>query len=185
MYLKHLSRLLRADVRRVSFTTQHGLPGDVLKYKHIKYDKAVLFDHDGNTAAFRKALGTCVNAKCACAYSNRNFDLWLLLHKRIFFNSVSSNNAYVNEIRNAFKLGREADIKNEKVMESILAQISLRDVITAIHNAKKIREQKLSGDAGRIGSLLYYDNPDLQVQDFVVTVFAECNEPLKVSLSRE
>ena len=176
MYFKHLSHLLRTDKRRVTFTTKQGVPGDILKQKHIQYDKAVIFDHDGYPEAFSKALGACIKAKCTHAYSNRNFDLWLLLHKCNFTSCVIDNQAYVNDIRDAFKLDKEADIKSKKVLERILEQIVLSDVKKAIYHAQKIREQKLPSDVKRLGSITYYDNPDLSIQEFIKVVFSECGE---------
>ena len=176
MYLQHLSRLLHTDMRRVTFTIKKGLPGYILKQRHIQYYKAVLFDHDGDAEEFHKALGICTKAKCAHAYSNRNFDLWLLLHKRNFSSCVSNNQAYVNEIRDAFGLSNEADIKNKKVLESIFEKITLDDVKDAIRRAQKILKQKLPGDAKQFGSITCYDNPDFSIHTFIKTVFSECKE---------
>ena len=178
MYLKKLSCLLRTDKRRVTFTTTQGLPGNILKQNHIIYDKAVLFDHDGKVEDFRQALSVCIKAKCAYAYSNRNFDLWLLLHKREFTRCVSDNKAYVDDIREVFNLGKEADIKSKKVLERILEQITLSDVKTAIRHAKRIREQKLPGDAEKICDRNCYNNPDLSIHEFIIKVFLDCSESL-------
>ena len=178
MYLKYLSRLLQTDKRRITFTIRQGLPGDIQKQRSIKYDKAVLFDHDGNTVAFRNTLNTCIKNKCSHAYSNRNFDLWLLLHKQDFSSSVSDNQTYKKDIRNFFNLDAEADIKSEKVINQILNQITLPDIKDAIQRAQRIREQKIPSDANRIGSIIYYDNPDLSIHEFIIKVFSECNEPL-------
>jgi hypothetical protein len=176
MYLRHLSCLLKIDKRRITFAIKQGLPWDIIKQNHIQYDKAVLFDHDGETEAFRKALKACIKSKCIHAYSYLNFDLWLLLHKRAFTRCESDNRAYVNDIRVAYKLDIEADIKSEAILERILKQISLSDVKSAIHRAKRIREQKLQGDGKQIGRIIYYDNPDLSIHEFITKVLSECEE---------
>ena len=176
MYLERLSFLLKTGRRYVTFKFRQGLPGKVFKEKRIKYDKAIFFDHDGKIEAFRDALNVCIKAKCSHAYSNRNFALWLLLHKQDFTSNVNDNRAYIKDIRNAFKLSKEADIKNNKVIEQILKQITLSDVKDAIRRAQWIRGQKLPGDAERIGSIIYYDNPDLSIHEFIIKVFSECGE---------
>ena len=178
MYLGRLSRLLKTDRRRVTFIIKQGLPGSILKQRSIRYDKAVLFDHDGNKEAFRKGLNACLRAKCDHAYSNLNFDLWLLLHKRNFTSCVSDNRAYVKNIRDAFMLDKEADIKNQKTLERILGQIELSDVKTAINRAQWIRDHKLPGDAERICTITCYKNPDLSIHEFIIKVLAECEESI-------
>ena len=178
MYLKHLAHLLKTEVRRVSFTTKRGLPGDITKHRHIKYDKAVLFDHDGKTNEFREALITCHKAKCTPAYSNLNFDLWLLLHKQDYTSHESTNKAYVNRVRKAYNLGDETDIKSKASITTILKQITLDDIKSAIRRAQKIREQKLTSDAEKIGLIICYDNPDLSIHKFILKMFSECEEPL-------
>jgi len=178
MYLRHLAGLLKTGKRVVTFKTKTGKPGDVDKYKYIKYDKAILFDHDGDDIAFDRAINTCVKAKCSCAYSNRNFDLWLLLHKQFFASPVNRNDSYVDYVRKAFALESNADIKEKDVIARILGQISLSDVKMAMNRAGMMRAQKLQEDAKRIGSIDYYDNPDLYIHEFISSVFAECGESM-------
>ncbi|MCL2766601.1 MAG: RloB family protein [Peptococcaceae bacterium] len=179
LYFARLSKLLKTNIRQVKFTTKQGLPGNIDRHcRGIQYDKAIVFDHDGNPEAFLKALNTCIKTKCAHAYSNRNFDLWLLLHKQSFTGYVSENSAYVNMIRSVFNLDSEADIKKEAVQKRLLEQISLTDVKKAICHAKRIRELKLPGDGKRLGTTTYYDNPDLSIHEFIEKVLSECGETI-------
>lgn len=177
LYLKRLSHLLQTDVRRVTFIPKKGQPGDIRKQKHIQYDKAVLFDHDGKPDEFCKALEFCGKVKCNHAYSNLNFDLWLLLHKKDFSKCVNSNKAYVKEVRDAYDLDNDADIKKRKVVEAIVEKITLSEVKDAVRRAERIRSQKLPEDAKDIFGVTCYDNPDLSIHEFIVKVFDECGEP--------
>jgi len=177
MYFKHLARLLKTDTRTVTFDTKIGMPEKVLRNNMgRKTDKAAVFDHDGATANFERALKACARYNGTASYSNRNFDLWLLLHKQPFSKLVASNNDYVDLVRNSYGLEKDADIKKEKVIGRILAQIALPDIKAAIHNAKAIRDSKNKGDAKKIGKIAVYSNPDLLIHQFIESVFIKCRE---------
>ena len=179
MYLKHLARLLKTVNRSVTFDTKIGKPEAVFR-SHMgrKTDKAAVFDHDGAIVDFERALKACANYNGIAAYSNRNFDLWLLLHKQPFAQAVARNSDYVGFVRNAYKLEKDADIKKEKIIERILVQIALKDVKTAIHNANAIRNSKSKDDAKKVGKTDVYDNPDLLIHHFLETVFRKCDESI-------
>jgi hypothetical protein len=110
------------------------------------------------------------------AYSNVNFDLWLILHKEEYNRPVSDSKAYVADVRRVYRLGCEEDIKSEVVIRKILSQISLNDVKDAISRACRIREGKLDGDRMIIGSSYCYPNPDFSIHNFLMTVLRDCNE---------
>jgi hypothetical protein len=94
MYLKHLAQLLKKPNERVvTFNTTVG-SAELLRRNYTEYDKAVLFDHDFNEVEFERNIKTCVELdresqkkrkrkgeRIYHAYSNVNFDLWLILHK--------------------------------------------------------------------------------------------------------
>ena len=73
------------------------------------------------------------------AYSNVNFDLWLILHEQDYNKRVSKNDAYINDVRRVYGLKRADDIKSEDVINKILGQITLKDVKEAIKRAENIR----------------------------------------------
>ena len=75
-------------------------------------------------------------------YSNLNFDLWLLLHKRQFRKNVQSNNAYVSLIREEYGLSSDANIETKNNIQKILNQINLEDVKNTIKNADEIMNEK-------------------------------------------
>ena len=181
LYLKHLQTLINNENprSRVSFTTIKGTPGR-LNRSTAEYDHAALFDHDSNERVFKENLEICntfiskhkkKNDKMLyVAYSNINFDLWLVLHKSYFNKLAHTNHAYVNEVRKVFNLGKMANIKEEGVISNILSQITLLDVYKAIERAKEIRNGKLETDCVRVGKVKYYCNPDFYIHKFVETV---------------
>jgi len=179
-YLKHLEKLLRDQEYSVRFDTKPFAPsskGIQTALLQVDYGKCVLFDHDGRDMAFRATLQSCKKSTIP-AFSNRCFDLWLLLHKSDYHHHVSQNDAYVEKIRTEFNLGAEADIKTEENRQHILDQISLEDVKSAVHRAKILRKEKLESDRKEIAGHVYYDNPDITVHIFIEEVFKVCGMPL-------
>ncbi|MDR1664955.1 MAG: RloB family protein [Clostridiales bacterium] len=180
LYLKHLAKLLKTDSRRVTFTLKEMPRKNNFEARGIAYDKAALFDHDNKPELFKEKLNACAKSKCFYAYSNLDFDLWLLLHKRDFAAPVHKNDAYVQHVRDSFALDEEADIKNAAIMaDKILPGIALSDVKDAIRRADKIRAHKLPSDALQTGTIKYFHNPDLHIHEFIKKVFAECGEPIE------
>ena len=179
LYLKHLGKLLsRFPDIVVTFNTSIGNAYELTK-SYEEYDKACLFDFDFNEREFVDNLSICAKLnnqrkkqkyKVYHAYSNVCFDLWLLLHKTEYFRSVTSNNAYIRDVIKAYELPDEADIKNEKIINTMLNEITLDDVKTAILNAKTIRSRKLPVDVHRINNIEYYDNPDFSLDAFIEMV---------------
>lgn len=76
------------------------------------------------------------------AYSSICFDLWLVLHKKFVNRSARSAKEYIVDVREVYSLSKEANIKSKKIMEQILAQITLDDVKTAILNIERFRNSK-------------------------------------------
>ncbi len=180
MYLKHLAKLL-SDFPNivVTFNTSLGNAYELTK-SYEEYDKACLFDFDFNKTEFENNLLICSKLnkpkqkyKVYHAYSNVCFDLWLLLHKTDYWCSVTSNDAYVEDIIKEYKLPKESNIKNEKIIDAILKEISLADVKLAVSRAKKIKVRKLLGDVHRVNSTEYYDNPDFSLHTFIEMVINE------------
>ena len=179
-YLKHLEKLLRDQGYSVRFDIKSfapsgkGIPTALLQ---VDYNKCVLFDHDGRDVEFCATLQSCKKSTIP-AFSNRCFDLWLLLHKSDYNHHVGQNDAYVEKIRAEFNLGAEADIKAEENRQHILNQISLEDVKAAVHRAGILRKEKLESDRKEIAGHVYYDNPDITVHIFIEEVFKVCGMPL-------
>lgn len=190
MYLDRLEELLKKPQGRVvTFITTVG-SAELLRRNYTEYDKAVLFDYDFKKAEFEQNIKTCEELDKASrkrggkkkgeriyhAYSNVNFDLWLILHKKDYNKPVMRNDAYVDEVRKIYGLDSEADIKNSAVIKKILKQISLDDVKDAIRRADRIRASKLQCDGFHVCSVLCYENPDFSLHDFLRFVLQECRE---------
>lgn len=187
MYLNHLASLLKQMPQRiVTFNTSEGNARRLMK-NYTEYDNACLFDYDFEEAQFkdnieicnslqRKSLSTKNGKKVYHAFSNVNFDLWLVLHKEEFSRPVTSNDSYISTVRRLYSLPSTMDIKTKAAMENILCQITLPEVKKAIERAGRIRSSKLQADRHLIGSTVYYDNPDFSIHEFLKIVLKDCGE---------
>ena len=185
LYLQHLAKLLTQFPQIViKFNTSEGNAYELTK-SYVEYDSACLFDYDFNKSESETNLLTCStldrknkkkskkqSARVYHAYTNVCFDLWLVLHKKDFFSSVTSNDAYAKEVIELYHLPKGSDIKNKKTIETILSQITLQDVRNAISRAKQICSRKLQDDAIYIDSEKYFDNPDLSIHKFIEIVIS-------------
>lgn len=186
MYLKHLAFLLKDFPERVvTFNTTCGSP-EKLKKNYTEYDNAALFDYDFNDIEFRQNLQICEQLQRKSrrekgknvyhAYSNVNIDLWFILHKEDFNRPVTSNDAYIADVRRIYGLNQEADIKERANLGRILKQITLEDVKCAIRRADQIRARKLETDCFMLGTIACYGNPDFSLHDFLKIVLQDCGE---------
>jgi hypothetical protein len=154
MYLKHLSLLLKQMPQRVvTFNTTEGNARKLVN-NYTEYDNACLFDYDFNDKGFKENIELCSSLqkkspaegnskKVYHAFSNVNFDLWLILHKEDFNRPVTSNDAYTSTVRRIFILSSTADIKAKATISKILSQIKLDEV-------KNGRNAKLSGRSNSV-----------------------------------
>jgi len=184
MYLKRIALLLkRFPESVVTFNTLIDNPYRLNK-AYEEYDHAALFDFDFNEVEFRNNIGICdkldkknrPTKRVYHAYSNVNFDLWLILHKECFNKSVSVNHAYVADVRRIYGLNKTDNIKKESVVKKILNQITIDDVKKAIERAKIIRGRKIADDKKQIGTTTYYSDPDFSIDVFLERVLVECGE---------
>ena len=187
MYLKHLASLLKQMPQRiVTFNTTEGNARKLMK-NYTEYDNACLFDYDFEYSQFKENIEICNSLqkkssstkngkKVYHAFSNVNFDLWLVLHKEEFNRSVTRNDAYIASVKRLYSLPDTADIKSKDMMARILGQIALSDVKQAILRTDKIRSSKLPADRHIIGLTEYYDNPDFSLHDFLKVVLKDCGE---------
>ncbi len=136
--------------------------------------KIAVFDYDLNKKDFEDKVKMCKHTEIL--YSNLNFDLWLLLHKRTFEKNVQNNDAYVKMIRREYNLEENANIKSKINMEKILSQIELYDIKIAINNAEKIMGKKLNEDGIYVKKgFVYYPNPSMSINVFFKELFQEIN----------
>lgn len=194
MYLNHLRSLInQKPQKQVTFNTIIDRSGSLEK-RYEDYDAVALFDHDSQEEQFIKYVECCEKFNATLkkrskrasksihhAYSNLNFDLWLILHKKDFNRSVCHNHAYQDEVRKVYGLSNKEDIKQTDNVKKILNQISLDDVKKAIERAATVRQNK-SDHGRRIGQYQVYSNPDFSIHEFVKIVLIgtgdwESNQP--------
>lgn len=189
MYLDHVASLVKEFPRKViKFNTYIDNPHRLTK-TYEDYDSGALFDYDFNEVEFKRNIKLCDKLNneqkpakhkkggfIHHAYSNVNFDLWLILHKEDFNRSVSKNDAYIPDIRRIYGLASNENIKNEGVMNKILNQITLIDVKSAIERADKIKRDKNIEDASIIGSTSLYSDPDFSIHEFLRLVLKDSGD---------
>ncbi len=189
MYFDHLAKLIKDFPKKVvKFNTFIDSPHRLEK-RYEEYDSAAIFDYDFNETEFYRNIEICnqLNKKLKPtkrnsgrhiyhAYSNVNFDLWLILHKQDYNKRVSKNDAYINDVRRVYGLKRADDIKSEDVINKILGQITLKDVKEAIKRAENIRIIKEESDSKNIFNTLIYENPDFSIHEFLRFVLKDSGD---------
>lgn len=137
-----------------------------------KLNKGAVFDFDGKRIKYEEAIDLAMEKQITLGYTNYCFDLWLLLHKKDFFDCVNSQNDYADELRHVYGLKEHANIKKKENVESIVKQINIMDIRSAIARADILAGRNLE----RIGNKTpkeheYYDNPDTQVHKLLLLIF--------------
>lgn len=116
--------------------------------------------------------------KYELGYSNIDFELWIILHKKDMFGNISSRSQYLTNINSAFgaKFQSLKEYKVEKNFNQILSQITLTDVKNAIARAEKIINQRKSEDKPLVSSGYewYERNPSLSVHLAIKKILLEC-----------
>lgn len=189
MYLNHLAYLIKDFPSRVvKLNTIIDRPFRLNK-TYEESDSAAIFDYDFNDVEFKRNLELCdkldslnkskkriKGKRVYHAYSNVNFDLWLILHKEDFNRPVFKNDSYLLDLKRAYGLGSRGNIKSENTIKKILEQINLENIKEAIIRADKIREAKINSDKMIIGSTEYYTNPDFSLHEFIKIVLKDCGQ---------
>ena len=111
-------------------------------------------------------------------YSNIDFELWIILHKKDLFGNVGSKAQYLKSINQIFETKFEAlrEYKTERNFFQILSKITLDDVKAAIARAEKITKQRMSeGNPIRTCGYEWFDkNPALSVHEIIKRILNEC-----------
>lgn len=135
------------------------------------------FDFDFKQKSFEKAIDLCIKHKIIMAYSNINFDLWLVLHKITKPSTTQHNNnaAYIPQLRKVYGLPQNANVKEEKIIRKIIEQIELDDIKQAINNCKQIDVFNTSNKICKktSNSNSYYDNPDFSIHTVVEDILKQ------------
>jgi hypothetical protein len=197
LYLEHLAGLIKDFPKKAVKFNIYIDQSQRLDKTYENFDSAALFDYDFDEyvlhnideARFQSNIRYCdlKNKKLKPtsrkegryiyhAYSNVNFDLWLILHKEACCKHVTKNDAYIEDIKRIYGLGSIDNIKSEPSVRKILKQIELEDVKTAIFRADEIRNNKLEDDAVELCSTKIYQNPDFSINNFVRIVLQDCGD---------
>lgn len=189
MYLDHVAKLINKFPQKVvKFNTFIDSPQSLEK-RYEEYDSAAIFDYDLDDLKFKKNIEICdkLNKELKPtirksgrfiyhAYSNVNFDLWLILHKKECSGCVWKNDAYIQDVRKNYGLNSTDNIKKEEIIKKILSQITLEDVKDAITRADQIRKSKVNADGWNIGNTMVYSNPDFSINQFLKTVLEDSGD---------
>lgn len=187
MYLDHVARLIKVFPHKVvTFNSYIDNPHRLTK-TYEDYDSVAIFDFDFNQVEFERNIALCdrlnntprskkKRRNIYHAYSNVNFDLWIILHKEDYNRQVSKNDAYINDVRRIYGLNPKDNIKNEKTIKKILDQISLQEIKDAISRAEKIKARKIKEDVKKIEKSLVYSNPDFSIHKFLKRVLVESGD---------
>lgn len=166
-YFKHFSRLVRKEFENVTIKFREVEKLKTLQTSSTQIPKVAVFDYDNNKKEFEDKIKICKKGKIYIAYSNLNFDLWLLLHKKSFNKVVTNNDDYIDLVRKEYGLGKTDNIKKESNIDKILGQINLEDVKFAINNANKIMQNKEEHNKIVCENYVYYSNPSMSIHSFL------------------
>ncbi|MGE5558508.1 MAG: RloB family protein [Bacillota bacterium] len=187
-YLYHLKSLIfscegrKRDVDFIFVSACGGGPISVVEravrvplFYPREQTRTAIFDYDGKTEEFKKALDCCKDQDIEYTYTNYCFDLWLILHKKRFIRSIVNPKEYEREIKTLYNIPPNADIKSHGIMERIIAQITLSDIKFAIQNGQAIslHQDQVGTPLFTDKSIKYYNNPDLLIHRFVEKVLKD------------
>lgn len=172
LYFKHVSNVIRNVDKNISVKFKEVGKLNSLENSSTEVPKIAVFDYDLNKTEFEDKVKLCKETKVL--YSNLNFDLWLLLHKEKYTKNEQSNHAYIEKVREVYKLPKTADIKKKDNIEKILEQIELEDIKRAINNAEEIMKGKLEEDRIFVRkNFSYFSNPSMNINEFFKDLFKE------------
>lgn len=194
IYFNHLSSLINnSDIatKLVYFDFTNALGGSPLSvakrvnrgaYQDILFEQnriVAIYDYDFKDDSFLEADAYCKKNNIKNYYSFVNFDLWLLNHKVKYSKRIDKANDYVPDVRKHYHLNADVNIKTEENIYKIVNQITLEDVLMAVENAKQIKEQNEKCKTFFHKKRCIYDQPNLQLAEFIDSVLKECNLIIK------
>ena len=193
LYLEHLKKLILAQELRIAnpvIRVEKLSPLKVVKKLPLLQPCIItsVFDVEDDTnhklhfenilKEMKQAEKLGKSIKYELAYSNIDFELWIILHKKDLFGSIGSKNQYLSHINNIFGTKFEAlkEYKEEKNFSQILSKITLDDVKKAIARTEKIMNQrKLEATLLKSYGYEWCDkNPSLSIHNAVSKILKEC-----------
>lgn len=133
-----------------------------------------------NLKSIKQAKKDNENILYKLGYSNYTFELWIILHKKILLKSLDDREKYLEEINSVYEESFQSlkEYKKEENFKRVLSKIEIEDVIRAIKNSSKIREEHRGlGDKPELycGFEYYKDNPDLTINECVEKILKDCD----------
>ena len=194
LYFLHIQKLIQAvDSRIVNtvFRIEKCSPGKITKKVWVVSPCIIssIFDVEDEDETHRKRFENTLHEmnnaeklgksiKFDLGYSNIDFELWIILHKKDLFGNVGSKAQYLKNINQIFGTKFEAlrEYKTERNFSQILSKITLDDVKAAIERAEKITKQRMSeGNPIRTCGYEWFDkNPALSVHCVIKKILSEC-----------
>lgn len=172
MYFDHIAKKVKEARTNISLKFKKLAKLKALEKSSTGVPKIAVFDYDLNKVDFESKVKLCNETRIL--YSNLNFDLWLVLHKKQYRRTVQNNNAYIDEIRNSYNLPNNTNIKAKGNIQKILDKIELIDVKRAIENAEEIMKEKMEEDKIYVKrNFSYYPNPSMSINEFFKELFED------------
>ena len=172
MYFDHIAKKVKEAMTNISLKFKKLAKLKTLEKSSTGVTKIAVFDYDLNKVDFESKVKLCNETRIL--YSNLNFDLWLVLHKKQYRRTVQNNNAYIDEIRNSYNLPNNTNIKAKGNIQKILDKIELIDVKRAIENAEEIMKEKMEEDKIYVKrNFSYYPNPSMSINEFFKELFED------------
>lgn len=133
--------------------------------------RVAIFDYDFKEENFLEAIRLASKKNIFPAYSIANFNLFLILHKKYYYKPTTLEDNYEKDLKKAYGLLPDADLKQEKNIDIIMDQITLENIKQAIKRAYKVNEQtrKTQNSIG----LDIYNQPYLNIHIFLENVLNE------------
>ena len=175
LYFEHLQELINEEptfTKRVNFLFKNaagGSPTNVVK----KAQKNILNNDNPNIAVydrdfksdFLESIELANKHSIFPAYSNQNFNYFLILHQKYIYRQTTAEDKYENELKEVYHLDKNCDLKSEDTIKKILEQITLDQVKTAIRNAYKINNETKNLQKKLAENI--YEQPYLKIVEFV------------------
>lgn len=178
MYCDHLKKLINNNIdfsKRVNFLfkNSHGGSPTVI----VKKAKQNSLNSDNNVAIydrdfkddFIESINLAKEYNIMSAYSNQNFNYFLILHKKFIYKQTTKSDNYEKELIKTYNLDKNSDIKSKESISKILEQINLEDIKFAIKNINKVNSETERTQKQIAPNI--YEQPFLNILEFLEDIF--------------
>lgn len=179
MYCEHLKRLINNNKefsKRVNFLFKNnhgGSPTTIVKkakQNSLNSDKhnVAIYDRDFKDD-FIEGINLAKKYEIIPAYSNQNFNYFLILHKKYIYKQTTKTDNYEKELIKTYYLDKDADVKSKESITQILEQINLKDVKLAIENIKRVNVETKNIQKQIAPNI--FEQPFLNILEFLENIF--------------